>query len=178
MAAAATPRAGGGDHGLDGSPQAPPPGPRPEGTKEADEPEGEGGSRHSPLPAAAAVDEMTALSSGRDPTLGPFSHPEYGSSSEGRGVGGGFKAAVSRPPLPLQAEPSCGAGLPAHRSCHLRPPWRLPCLSSRVLVEFRGEGSRCLLSLLWSSPLSGWCCPLLPRIFGAHLSVFFCWLFL
>ena len=95
MAAAATPRAGGGDHGLDGSPQAPPPGPRPEGTKEADEPEGEGGSRHSPLPAAAAVDEMTALSSGRDPTLGPFSHPEYGSSSEGRGVGG-----VSRPLCP------------------------------------------------------------------------------
>ena len=60
-------------------------GSRPEGTKEADEPEGEGGSRHSPLPAAAAVEEMTALSSGRDPTLGPFSHPEYGSSSEGRG---------------------------------------------------------------------------------------------
>ena len=54
---------------------------------------------------------------------------------------------MSRPPLPLQAEPSCGAGLPAHRSCHLRPPWRLPCLSSPVLVEFRGEGSRCLLSL-------------------------------
>ena len=85
---------------------------------------------------------------------------------------------MSRPPLPLQAEPSCGAGLPAHRSCHLRPPWRLPCLSSPVLVEFRGEGSRCLLCLPWSSPLSGWCCPLLPHIFGAHLSVFFCWLFL
>ena len=64
-----------------------PRGPRPEGTKEADEPEGEGGSWHSQLPAAAAaaVEEMTTLSSGRDPTLGPFSHPEYGSSSEGLG---------------------------------------------------------------------------------------------
>lgn len=75
--------------------------------------------------AAAAVEEMTALSSGRDPTLGPFSHPECGSSSEGlRG---------SRPRVPAHSasgyRPSCGAGLPAHRSCHLRPPWRLPCTS-------------------------------------------------
>lgn len=76
MAAAATPHAGGGDHGLDGPPQAPPPGPRPEGTKEADEPEGEGGSQHSSLPAAAAaVEEMTALSSGRDPHPWSFLSP-------------------------------------------------------------------------------------------------------
>lgn len=28
------------------------------------------------------------------------------------------------------------------------------------------------LCLPWSSLLSGWCCPSLPRVFGVHLSVF------
>lgn len=37
-----------------------------------------------PLPSAA-VEEKTTLSSGRDPTFGPSSHPEEGSSSEGLG---------------------------------------------------------------------------------------------
>lgn len=42
------------------------------------------GAPGTPLPSAA-VEEMTTLSSGRDPTFGPSSHPESGSSSEGLG---------------------------------------------------------------------------------------------
>lgn len=176
MAAAATPRAGGGDHGLDGPPQAPPPGPRPEGTKEADEPEGEGGSQHSSLPAAAAaVEEMTALSSGRDPTLGPFSHPEYGSSSEGlrgsRPLCPGPHSRFRLSHLVVLGFLPTGRAISAHPGGS--PASAAPCwwsLGARGHVAFS-------LCLPWSSPLSGWCCPLLPHIFGAHLSVLFCWLF-
>lgn len=79
----------------------------------------------------------------------------------------GFQAAVSQPELLLQAEPSCGAGLPAHQLCHLHPTWLLPAPSphgaSPGALFWWSLGPRgqvaFSLCLPWSSLLSGWCCP-------------------
>lgn len=61
------------------------------------------------------------LSSGRDLTPSPLTPPEEGSALRDPGL----QAALSL--LSLQAEPSCGAGLPARQLCHLCPTWLQPC---------------------------------------------------
>lgn len=111
------------------------------------------------------------LSSGRDLTP---SSPRIRLCSKEPGL----QAALSQLP-PLQAEPSCGAGLPARQLCHLCLTWLQPCPKAPMgpILEAPGlwssgvRGTSCLLSLPWSSLLSEWCCLRSPHR-GASLSVF------
>lgn len=120
---------------------------------------------------------MTALSSGRDPALGPFSHLESGSSSEGLGVQG---RRVPAPSYPFGLShlvvlgflpPSCA--ISAQPGCS--PPWSPagPAQSPRAGGVWGRRVKLPSLSVCPGPPccLDGAALPC-PHVFGVRLSVF------